>query len=294
MHTPVLLQESLSFLEPKKNENFIDATFGLGGFSLALCQYILPNGRILAFEWDPYLFKLGVVNLQNTTMNKNIKIVNKNFRYLKNIVKEENFTHIKGVIFDLGISNWHYQNAKRGFSFQKDEPLDMRINPQQIKITAFDVVNYSSFEKLAEIFYQYGEERESKKIAKAIVSQRKNKKIETTRELAELVVAAKKDKKKKIHPATQVFMALRSFVNQELMNLEVGLKSAYQVLDQGGRIVVISFNGLEDKVIKRVFKTLKHREKAKIMTKNVVKPSKNEILNNPKARSAKLRAIMKT
>ncbi|BCX15173.1 MAG: ribosomal RNA small subunit methyltransferase H [Candidatus Parcubacteria bacterium] len=294
MHTPVLLQESLSFLEPKKNENFIDATFGLGGFSLALCQYLMPNGKILAFEWDPYLFKLGVAKLQNTIMNKNIKIVNKNFRQIKNIVKKENFTHIKGVIFDLGISNWHYQNAKRGFSFQKDEPLDMRINPQEIKITAFDVINYSSFEKLVEIFQEYGEERDSKKIAKAIVSQRKNKKIETSKELAELIVAAKKNKRKKIHPATQVFMALRSFVNQELVNLEVGLKSAYDVLDKGGRIVVISFNGLEDRVIKKVFKTLKYEKKAKIMTKNAVKPTKNEILNNPKARSAKLRAIMKT
>lgn len=292
MHVPVLLQETIKILEPKENENFIDATFGEGGHSFEILKYTEPKGKILAFEWDPILYQLGVEKIKNLKMEKRIKLANQNFKNIKKVVKEEGFTQIKGIVFDLGISSWHYEKSGRGFSFKYDEPLDMRINPK-IKITAFEVVNYYSYKDLVEIFKNYGEEKEAEKVAEEIIRKRRSKKIESSKELAEIIVQAKKYKKKNIHPATQVFMALRSFINGELENLRDGIQSAYNVLDKGGKIVVISFQGLEDKVIKQVFKLLKEKEGAEILTKNVIKPNKEEILKNPKSRSAKLRAIKK-
>jgi 16S rRNA (cytosine1402-N4)-methyltransferase len=288
MHTPVLLEETIYFLNPKPNDNFVDATFGFGGHSFKILNFIKPNGKILALEWDPYVVEI----IKKIKMSKNIILRNTNFKNIKKIVKEEKFSNVKGVIFDLGISNWHYKNSKRGFSFNKDEFLDMRINPFDIKITAFDVVNYFSRKELINIFESYGEEKEASRIADFILKKRKEKKIETTKELAEIVLEAKKYKKKNIHPATQVFMALRNFINQELENLEIGLEDAYEILIRGGRIAIITFNGLEDKVVKRVFKKLKARN-AKLVTKNVIKPSLKEIKDNPAARSAKLRVIEK-
>jgi len=289
MHQPVLLKEIIEILEPKENENFVDTTFGEGGVSLEIVKFNRPDGKILAFEWDPELYKLGVEKIKNLKMEKRIKLVNQNFRNIKRVVKEEGFTKIKGVVFDLGISLWHYKKSNRGFSFQKDEPLDMRINPE-IKVTAFEIINYYSYKDLVEIFKNYGEERNAEKIARTIIDRRRKKKIETSKELAEIV--AEVVPSRKIHPATKIFMALRTFINGELENLEQGLKDSYDILDKEGKIVVLSFQGLEDKVIKQVFRLLK-KEGAEVITKNVIRPKKEEILKNPQARSAKLRAIKK-
>jgi 16S rRNA (cytosine1402-N4)-methyltransferase len=290
MHQPVLLKEIIEILEPKENENFIDATFGEGGVSLEIAKFNGPDGKILTFEWDPELYKLGVEKIKNLKMEKRIKLVNQNFRNIKRVVKEEGFTKIKGVVFDLGISLWHYKKSQRGFSFREDEPLDMRINPE-IKVTAFEIINYYSYKDLVEIFKNYGEERNAEKIARTIIDRRRKKKIETSKELAEIV--AEVVPSRKIHPATKIFMALRTFINGELENLEQGLKDSYDVLDKGGKIVVLSFQGLEDKVIKQVFKLLK-KEGAEFITKNVIRPKKQEILKNSQARSAKLRAVKKS
>jgi 16S rRNA (cytosine1402-N4)-methyltransferase len=289
MHQPVLLKEIIEILEPKENENFIDATFGEGGVSLEISKFNGPDGKILAFEWDPELYKSGVEKIKNLKMEKRIKLVNQNFKNIKRVVKEEGFTKIKGVVFDLGISLWHYKKSQRGFSFRENEPLDMRINPE-IKVTAFEIINYYSYKDLVEIFKNYGEERNAEKIARTIIDRRKKKKIETSKELAEIV--AKVVPSRKIHPATKIFMALRTFINGELENLEQGLKDSYDILDKGGKIIVLSFQGLEDKVIKQVFRLLK-KEGAEVITKNVIRPKKEEILKNPQARSAKLRAIKK-
>jgi 16S rRNA (cytosine1402-N4)-methyltransferase len=289
MHQPVLLKEIIEILEPKENENFIDATFGEGGVSLEIAKFNEPDGKILAFEWDPELYKLGVEKIKNLKMEKRIKLVNQNFRNIKRVVKEEGFTKIKGVVFDLGISLWHYKKSQRGFSFRENELLDMRINPE-IKVSAFEIINYYSYKDLVEIFKNYGEERNAEKIARTIIDRRKKKKIETSKELAEIV--AKVVPSRKIHPATKIFMALRTFINGELENLEQGLKDSYDILDKGGKIIVLSFQGLEDKVIKQVFRLLK-KEGAEVITKNVIRPKKEEILKNPQARSAKLRAIKK-
>ena len=289
MHQPVLLKEIIEILEPKENENFVDATFGEGGVSLEIAKYNGPEGKILAFEWDPELYKLGVEKIKKLNMEKRIKLVNQNFRNIKKVVKQEGFTKIKGVIFDLGISLWHYKKSGRGFSFKYDEPLDMRIN-QKIKITAFEIINYYSYKDLVEIFKNYGEEKNAEKIARLIVDRRRKKKIETSKELAEIIAEVLPSRK--IHPATKIFMALRTFINKELENLDQGLKDSYDVLEKGGKIVVLSFQGLEDKVIKQVFKFLK-KQRAQIITKNVIRPTKEEILKNPQARSAKLRALKK-
>lgn len=289
MHKPVLLKEVIQYLDPKPNENFIDATFGFGGHSKELLKHIRPKGKILALEWDPYLVEIIKKKFMK---EKNIILKNANFKKIKEIVKETNFTHISGVIFDLGISSWHYEKSGRGFSFKKDEFLDMRINPFEIKLTAFEIVNYFSKEKLIEILEKYGEERKAESIANEIIKRRKIKKIETTKELSEIVEKVYKTRKFKIHPATKTFMALRIFINNELENLEEGLKQAFDVLDPKGRIAVITFHGLEDKIVKKIFKKLKESG-AKMITKNVVRPSRKEILKNPRARSAKLRVIEK-
>ena len=292
-HIPVLLEESLYYLRPRPGDKFIDATFGEGGHSLALWEMIKPHGEILAFEWDPELFQKGLERISSLKPMPKIKLVNKNFNEIERVVKEEKFECIKGVIFDLGLSSYHYDEAKRGFAFKQNEFLDMRINPNDIKITAFEVVNYFSKSELVRILKNYGEERRAEKIAEKIIEARKKKKIETTQELKELVDQVYKGRRGKIHPATKTFLALRTFINQELENLNKGLEGAFNVLEQGGRIVIISFHGLEDKVIKEKIKKWKKEKRIILITKNVVRPKREEIKQNPRARSAKLRAIEK-
>ena len=291
MHIPVLLKETLEILEPEKNKNYIDATFGEGNLSFEIVKLIKPKGKVLAFEWDPELYKLGLEKIKKMK-EKNIKLVNKNFKEIKRVVKREKFYEIKGIVFDLGISKWHYESSGRGFSFKKKEPLDMRINPQEIKITAFDIVNYASYYDLVKIFKEYGNEKEAEKISKAILEKRKIKKIETSEELSEIIFQTKKEKTK-VHPATKVFMALRVFINQELENLSLALENSLDVLESGGKIVIITFQGLEDKVVKKFIKRYKKEGKIEVITKNVIKPKEEEKKLNPSSRSAKLRAIKK-
>ncbi len=291
MHIPVLLKETLEILEPERNKNYIDATFGEGNLSFEIVKLIKPKGRVLAFEWDPELYKLGLKKIKKMK-EKNIKLVNKNFKEIKKVVRKEKFYEIKGIVFDLGISKWHYESSGRGFSFKKKEPLDMRINPQEIKITAFNIVNYASYYDLVKIFKEYGNEKEAEKISRAILERRKFKKIETSEELAEIVSQVKKEKTK-IHPATKVFMALRVFINQELENLGLALEDSLDVLERGGKIIIITFQGFEDKVVKRFIKKYKREGKIEVITKNVIKPKEEEKKLNPSSRSAKLRAIKK-
>lgn len=293
IHIPVLLSESIQFLQPKPGENFIDATFGEGGHTLAIWEKIKPNGKILAFEWDSVLYNNGLKLLSKLQLMEKIKLVNKNFKKIKETVKKEKFQKIKGVIFDLGVASYHYDEANRGFAFKQEEFLDMRINPKEIKITAFEIINYFSREELIEILETYGEEKSAEKIADAIIQERKRKKITTTKELSEIVSKVKKTREKKIHPATQTFLALRTFINQELENLKEGLQQAFDILEPGGRIVIISFHGLEDRVIKEFVRRYKKEKRIKVITKNTVKPNKKEVKKNPRSRSAKLRAIEK-
>jgi 16S rRNA (cytosine1402-N4)-methyltransferase len=292
MHLSVLVNETIQLLQPQPNDNFIDATFGFGGHSLELLKYTLPNGKILGLEWDPAIIKQTIKMLEDKKqLIKRIKLRQANFRYLKQITEQEGFIQVKGVIFDLGLSSFDLEQSGRGFSFQKDEPLDMRYNQQDIRLTAFEIVNYFSEKQIQQILEVYGEERSAKKIAQQIIQRRKHKRIATSKELAEIVTQVKKFRKK-IHPATQTFMALRMFINQELENLREGLQGAYDTIKPGGRIAVISFSGGEDRVIKEVFRLLKQKG-GEVITKRVVRPQLKEIKANPRSRSARLRVIEK-
>ncbi len=290
-HTPVLTNEVIAILEPRPGDSLIDATFGFGGHSFALLPYLQPNGQILALEWDPRVVVIMEQQLMAKQV-KGIKLRNDNFSRIKQVARQEGVASVRGVIFDLGVSTWHYRGSGGGFSFNRNEPLDMRINPEVMKVTAFEVVNQYSQAQLTEILTRYGEERQAGRIASEIVKRRREKRIESSEELAELVLEVKGGRRGKTHPATKVFMALRTFLNGELDNLATGLKDSYDLLQPGGKLVVLSFQGLEDVVIKKIFKELQQAG-ARALNKHVIRPSFNERKRNPAARSAKIRALVK-
>lgn len=292
MHIPVLKEEVLKYLHPKKNENIIDATIDGLGHAKEIVKFIKPEGKIIGFEWTPEVYEIAQKIIEQENLKDNIKVVLENFANMENVVKEENFKNIKGVLFDLGYSNYHIEFIKRGFSFKyREQPLDMRYNPEKQILKASDIVNNYSVVELARIFREYGEERGAFKIAKYIVENRK-KKIKTVGEFLEVLEKCVR-RKSNIHFATKIFQALRIEVNRELENLEEGLEGALNILESGGRLVVISFHSLEDRIVKNFLKKAQKNNLAKILTKKPIVPSKKEVLENPKSRSAKLRALEK-
>jgi 16S rRNA (cytosine1402-N4)-methyltransferase len=294
MHLPVLKKEVLEILDPKPNQNFVDATFGEGGHTIEILKRTKPKGKVLALEIDPVLFKKGK-NLERKFQGRLI-LKNESFANLKEIVKKENFKEISGVLFDLGISSWHLEESKRGFTFKREEPLIMRYDGDISKLTAKDVLNTFSEKEIEKILKEFGQEKFAKSIAKEIVKERKKKEILTTLQLVEIVRKAlplREIKRRKIHFATKVFLALRIFVNQELENLKEGLKQALEVLNPQGKILVISFHSLEDKIVKNFFKEKEKEGVLKILTKKPMVPSISEVLKNKRSRSAKLRVAIK-
>jgi len=290
VHKPVLSKEVIEYLNPRPNENFIDATFGEGGHSTAILERISPKGKVLGIEIDPALFK----KFPASNFSNRLIVVNDSYVNIKKIVNALSFKNIKGVLFDLGMSSWHIEKSGRGFSFKNNEPLDMRFNPTTSSLTAERILNHWRREEIEKILKEFGEERYFKKIAERIIERRKKEKIKTTFQLVEIIKEAMGQKalqKRKIHFATKTFMALRIAVNRELENLKKGLEGAYEVLEKGGRIVTISFHSLEDRVCKNFFREKKNCLKA--LTKKPVVPSKKELQENKRARSAKLRAAIK-
>jgi len=283
MHIPVLQKEVLQYLSPKPNENFIDCTIGGAGHALAILEKTGPGGEVLGIDRDPELLK-------NIKKQKRLILVCDNFSNLKEIARKNKFTKVNGVLFDLGMSSWHLDESGRGFSFQKREPLDMRYN-SQIQLTAEKIVNYWSKFDIEKILKEYGEEKFAYQIAERIINERKLRPIRNTLQLVEIIKKAvpKRYLHGKLHPATRTFQALRITVNDELNNLEKALPQAQELLKTGGRIVVISFHSLEDRLVKNFFKS----ESLKILTKKPVTPSIEEIKINHRARSAKLRAAQK-
>jgi 16S rRNA (cytosine1402-N4)-methyltransferase len=273
MHIPVLKKEVLEYLDPKPNENFIDATFGFGGHSTAIFEKIGPNGRLLGIEVDPEVFK-------KIMPSDRLIVVNNTYANLKEIVEKCNFGPAQGILFDLGISSWDLDESKRGFAFSKDEPLDMRFNPDNT-LTAEKIVNTWQEREIAQIIWEYGEERFSRVIAKRIIEKRKIKPIETTFDLIALIPT-------RTNPA-KTFQALRIAVNGELDNLKKGLEQAGELLKVGGRIAVISFHSLEDRIVKNFFKNGSFER----LNKKVITASKEELLLNSRSRSAKLRVASK-
>lgn len=293
MHLPVLQQELIQYLQPKSNENFVDCTFGEGGHTKIILQKTSPGGKVLAIEWDPDLYQKGKV--LEKIFQERLILKQGNFNNLKQIVEKERFGPIHGVIFDLGMSSWHLEESGRGFSFKRDEPLIMRYDKDFTKLCAIDVINNFSEKELTKILKEYGQERFAKSIAREIVKERKSSRIETTLHLVRVIERAvpKWYQTRKIHFATKTFMALRVFVNQELENLKKALPQALEILERGGKIAVISFHSLEDKIVKNFFREKERLKEVEILTKKPVRPTQEEILKNHRARSAKLRVLKK-
>lgn len=281
MHVPVLKKEVLEYLDPKPNENFIDCTANGGGHTKAIIE---KGANVLAIELDKDIYE----ELNSLNLDKVI-VVNDSYINLKKIVEENNFGPVNGILFDLGMSSWQLEKSGRGFTFQKDEPLDMRYGLDN-DLTAEQIVNNWSESDLIEILEKYGEERFAKRIARNII---KSRPIRTTFQLINAIGIKRRGK---IHPATRTFQALRIAVNRELSSLEEVLPQALEVLAPGGRLVVISFHSLEDRIVKNFFKKSclsDRRAKINILTKKPITGLLEEIKDNPRARSAKLRAGIK-
>lgn len=293
MHIPVLVEKVLHYLDPRPNQNFIDATFGNGGHAKAILEKTKPNGKVLGIDWSKDAIMRGKSTFKKETENGRLKLACSNFADLSEVFKKSNFPVPNGILFDLGLSRELLENSGLGFSFQKDEPLVMRYHrAENGGLTAFEVVNKFSEEKLSEIFQKFGEEKFSRKISRAIGESRKARPIRTSFELAEIIEKAV-PRRGKIHPATRVFQSLRIFVNQELENLEIALFGALEVAGREGRVLVISYHSLEDRIVKNTFRGFQDRAKAEILTKKPVTPGLKEIRENPRSRSAKLRALKK-
>ncbi|HPP06803.1 MAG TPA: 16S rRNA (cytosine(1402)-N(4))-methyltransferase RsmH [Syntrophorhabdaceae bacterium] len=283
-HIPVLVKEVIEHLISEKFNIFIDATVGGGGHASSILRH---NERIklIGFDVDEYALNIAKKTLE--PFGERVTLVKGNFRNLKTLLNEMGIDTFDGILFDLGLSM--YQIAgKRGFSFYDNNTLDMRMDMTQ-ENTAFKVINSYDFETLRRIIKDYGEEFKANVIAKAIVNIRKKRPIQTASELADLITGIK-GKRGRLHPATKTFQAVRIEVNRELENLSLGLKDAIEMCAPKGRIGVISFHSLEDRIVKNMFR---HDERLNVITKKPITPSKEEIKVNPPSRSAKLRIAEK-
>ncbi len=296
-HVPVLLKEAIEFLAVKRGGTYIDATVGLGGHSLEIAKRLGAPGHLIGLDKDPAALEIskGVVGRSSLVVGQDqdqqhdwptITLLHRSFADLAN---DERRTTYDGILADIGVSSLQLDDAARGFSFQAEGPLDMRMNPQA-ELTAEQVVNQVDEVTLANLIYEFGDERRSRRIARAIVRSRP---IRTTAELAAVVSAAARpmnQAERRIHPATRTFQAIRIFVNHELDDLRELLNAAPQLLKPGGRIVIISFHSLEDRIVKDAFRDGVKMGHYKLLTKKPVTASEEEEDRNPRARSAKMRA----
>ena len=291
-HIPVLLNEVLKYLNPQPNQNFVDATVGNGGHARAILENIAPKGKLIAIDRDLDSIIRARSNLAE--FGNRVLFVNDSFGSFGNIIKvveESGFNRIKGILFDFGMSTSQLENSGRGFSFQKDEILDMRYDVKA-QVTAEDVLNNYSEAELARIFKEFGEELKALKTAAAIIKARGERRIKTTGELVRIIEKIIK-RRGKIHPATRIFQALRIEVNSELVEIKKALVDIPKVLPSGGRAAFISFHSLEDRLIKNWAKDLNKKNIIKILNKKPLTASVEELKANPKSRSAKLRVIEK-
>lgn len=292
-HKSVLVAEVLEALNIQPNKTYLDVTFGCGGHSRAILEKE-ASCKVIALDWDKTAIDKFAAPLEEEFGNR-FKILWGNFGNLYKVLKKEGITQVDGILADFGTSQFQI-NKKDGFSFMLDTPLDMRMSPAHHYFTAYEIVNRFSEERIADILYEYGEEKFSRKIAKAIVEYRKKSKINTTLELAELVKSIlykkiDKAKRNRIHPATKTFQALRIFVNKELENLKLFLPSTTQFLSKGGRLACISFHSLEDRMVKNFMKN--NYNLLSVITKKPIVPTTSEIVKNPSSRSSKLRIAEK-
>jgi len=291
MHIPVLQKEVLQYLSPKPNENFIDCTIGGAGHALAILELVQPRGKLLGIDWDEEIISSLKLKTKKLKLKNRLILINDSFTNLKKIVEREKFGSVSGILFDLGMSSWHLEESEKGFSFSREEPLDMRYNLGN-PLTAQKIVNYWSWSEIEKTLKIYGEERYAKRIARKIIETRKIKPIKTTFQLVGVIKKAIPPKYRhgRIHFSTRTFQALRIAVNDELNNLETALPQALETLKPGGKIVVISFHSLEDRIVKNFFRKQSKEGSLKILTKKPIGPTREEIKINPRSRSAKLRA----
>ena len=304
IHKTVLLDEAVEYLDIKPDGIYVDATTGGGGHS-SLILSKLTTGHLYCFDQDDYAFMRSKERLDK--IGNNYTFVKSNFVDLKSALKKLGITKIDGIIYDLGVSSFQFDIPERGFSYNYDAPLDMRMN-QDSKLTAEYIVNNYSYEELLKIFYRYGEDPFSKQIARAIERERKIKPIKTTFELVDIIKKALPQKvlRQKGHPAKQTFQALRIAVNDELRVFEVSINDALDMLNKDGRAVVITFHSLEDRICKTVFKErstldipkglpiiITQEAPFELITRKPILPSKEELENNNRAHSAKMRVIRK-
>ncbi|HEY65402.1 MAG TPA: 16S rRNA (cytosine(1402)-N(4))-methyltransferase RsmH [Caldilineae bacterium] len=299
-HQPVMVAEVLEGLALRPGDDVIDATIGGGGHAAAMLQAIAPDGRLLGLDADPDAITRCQQRFAEEISAGRVILAHANFTRLREIAQAYDFANVAGVLFDLGLSSFHLTDPTRGFSFQMVGPLDMRFDPSQ-GVPASVLINRLSERELADLIYRYGEERHARRIARAIVQARP---IRNTRHLAQVIAAAVGSWRERIHPATRTFQALRIAVNQELEALESALPQAVALLRPGGRLAVIAFHSLEDRIVKRFFQresrdcicpprmpvcTCGHKATLRIITRRPQRPSTEEVARNPRSRSARLR-----
>ena len=301
-HQPVLYHQIIHALQPRSPGIYVDGTVGAGGHARGILEASSPEGRLLGFDVDTQALAIAEKTL--APFGARVRLVHASYVSLGTTLHSLGWLPVQGILFDLGASSMQFDTPERGFSFREDAPLDMRFDPNAPR-TAADLVNTLPEDELADILYRYGEERAARKIAKAILRARP---IRTTGELASLIENVLPRRGSAIHPATRSFQALRIAVNDELQNIERALPQALEALAPGGRIAVLAFHSLEDRIVKRFFQqesrdcicppeqpvcTCKHRAALKILTKKPIRPSEEEIRDNPRARSARLRVAEK-
>ncbi len=299
IHAPVLVEEAVHYLAVQPGGRYVDCTVGAGGHARAILEAASPGGLLLGLDADPKALAIAQETL--APFAGSVRLVEANFRALDKICRDLNFVPVHGVLFDLGVSSLQLADEERGFSFQVEAPLDMRFSPSQ-SVTADDIVNRYREAELAGIIWRYGEEPASKRIAKAIVRARP---ITSTLHLAAVVARAVGPGRHRIHPATRTFQAIRIAVNDELAALEDALGQARDILGTGGRLVVISFHSLEDRIVKQFMLresrdclcppeamrcTCGHKASLRLLTRRAVRPTPQETAANPRSRSARLRA----
>jgi len=294
-HDPVMIKEVLEGLNPKSNEDFIDCTMGDGGHTIEILKRTAPNGKVLAFELDKKAVDAAKKRFEKEGLLKRVEIINDNFRNLKQYFGK--LSAVNGILADLGLRSGQLEEGGGGFSFQYDEPLDMRFG--EYGTSALDIINTYGLKDLEDIFRKYGEERNARGIAEKIIVARKKSAIKTTGELSEIILDFYREKFKTnkeipwvggVHPATRIFQALRIEANDELGSLQQLLEDGVAILSSEGRIVIISYHSLEDRIVKRFYRTSPHLV---IVTKKPIKPSEEEVQKNKRARSAKLRTAIK-
>jgi 16S rRNA (cytosine1402-N4)-methyltransferase len=291
-HVPVLAGEVINYLAPKDRDIVVDGTVGLGGHAQNICRHIAPGGFLIAIDKDEVALRHAEKNLAQCSLRK--VFVKDGFEHLDTILSGLGVKEVRGILLDLGLSSLQLEDDTRGFSFNKNGPLDMRFDVHSSR-RAYDIVNRAREEELADILHQFGEERFARKVAKAICRARDEGPLATTGALKDVIARSigRHYHGRHIHCATRTFQALRIAVNDELRNLEKALTCAVTSLARGGRICVISYHSLEDRIVKQFFKGAHAQKIAAILTKKPVRPREDEIADNPRARSAKLRALEK-